>query len=281
MCKRTSGCVRHKRTGLCGCTRTWTSRCCDCQRSSSTAHAHAHARCLGSQPLFIPGVRFVVPPCAASLYASGGRDSFSPVVTSGSHGVLLRRSAAGLQAKATSGETVRVLVGCLGPNLRLQRDKRGIPGDTAISTHGLLWTETIAGRRSDRSKLAQSRPPPQKREKRMWPAAVDEPDRTASWGDHHDESNQATTAGNMRREGGYRIAAAGLVACCRLGLSAVLGARTVTRLHRSLTKEPDVPAPHAQPQPQPHTRRDAPGGLCTRMQRHFLAALGWNCDDAC
>jgi hypothetical protein len=132
--------------------------------------------------------------------------------------------------------------GCFGPNLRLQRDKRGIPGDTAISTHGLLWT---GDDRRPAIVQARSEPPSpsKKRENNVAGCScgarwTHEPDRTASWGDHHDESNQATTAGNMRREGGSRIAAAGLVACCRLGFSAVLGARTVTRLHRSLTKEP-------------------------------------------
>jgi hypothetical protein len=139
--------------------------------------AHAHARCLGSQPLFIPGVRFVVPPCAASLYASGGRDSFSPVVTSGSHGVLLRRSVAGLQAKATSGESEamgRDLGGGGGAAWALIFACNGTSAASPVTRPsqrtGFCGRETIAGRRS--FKLAQSRPPPQKREKIMWPAAA-------------------------------------------------------------------------------------------------------------
>lgn len=70
--------------------------------------------CLGSQPSCPGGHVFGVPPCTASPYSSGRRNGtslfgFSPVMTSGRHGVLLDRSApAGVARKPQRRRGVRL-----------------------------------------------------------------------------------------------------------------------------------------------------------------------------
>ena len=96
----------------------------------------------------------------------------------------------------------------------------------------------------------------------------------------HDESNQATTAGKRAPGkivgGGDRIAGVGRLLHAPDTDSVVLGARTVPRLHRSLTKELDDARLTAT-----DSHRDAPGGMCTSHKDEgcnvacFAGYSGW------
>jgi hypothetical protein len=143
--KKTSRCVRHNAQdrAVARAARDHLPSVRKSQAGPLVARTQARTCCLASQPLppsFSPGLGHVffascsVRAEACSSLQGDGTGSplfgFSPVMTSGRHGVLPDRSApAGVTSKPQRGRPA-----CLDINLRRQRDKRGIPGDKPTPT---------------------------------------------------------------------------------------------------------------------------------------------------